>query len=76
MRFSVDSLATSIVEGRHNERDGISNHRLIDCLLNRLFVRRSKKASKFRVTGLCEGNAPVTSGFPSQRASDEENVSI
>ena len=25
--------------------------------------------------GLCEGNPPVTNGFPSQRASDAENVS-
>ena len=28
---------------RHNERDGVSNHQLHDCLLNRLFRRRSKK---------------------------------
>ena len=28
---------------RHNERNGVSNHRHIDCLLNRLFKRRSKK---------------------------------
>ena len=54
---------------RHNERDGVSNHRCLDCLLNRLFRRRSKKTSKLCVTGLCEGNPPVTGGFPSQRAS-------
>ena len=36
----------------------------LDCLLNRLFRRRSKKAWKLRVTGLCEGNPPVTGGFP------------
>ena len=48
------------VEWRHNERDGISNHRRLDCLLNRLFRRRSKETSvKLRVTGLCEGNSPV-----------------
>ena len=35
-----------------------------------------KKTLKLRVTGLCEGNPPVTGGFPSQRASDAENVSI
>ena len=35
-----------------------------------------KKTSKRRVTGLCEGNPPVTGGFPSQRASNAENVSI
>ena len=32
--------------------------------------------SKLRVTGLCEGNPPVTGGFPSQTASNAENVSI
>ena len=35
-----------------------------------------KKASKLSVTGLCEGNSPVTGEFPSQRASNAENVSI
>ena len=24
----------------HNERDGVSNHQGLDCLLNRLFMRR------------------------------------
>ena len=32
------------------------NHWRHDCLLNRLFRRRSKKTSKLRVTGLCAGN--------------------
>ena len=46
---------------RHNERDSVSNHLPHDCLLNRLFRRRSKKTSKLRVTGLCGGNKwPVT----------------
>ena len=38
--------------------------------------RRSKKTSKLHVTGLCEGNSPVTGEFPTQRASNAENVSI
>ena len=58
------------LQSRHNECDGVSNHRRLDCLLNRLFRRRSKKTSKLSVTGLCEGNPPVTDGFPSQRASN------
>ena len=66
----------SSLQWRHNERDGVSNHRRLDCLLNRLFRHRTKKTSKFHVTGLCEGNLPVTSGFPSQMASNTENVSI
>ena len=46
---------------RHNGRDSDSNHQSYDCLLNRLFRRRSKKTSTLRVTGLCVGNSP---GFP------------
>ena len=60
---------------RHNERKGVSNYRCLDCLFNRLFRRRSKKTSKLHVTGLCEGNPPVTGGFLSQKASNAENAS-
>ena len=35
----------------------------------------SKETSKLRVQGLCEGNSPVTGEFPTQRASNAENVS-
>ena len=56
------------------ERNGVSNHRRLYCLLNRLFRRISKKTSKLRATGRCEGNPPATGGFPSQRASDAENL--
>ena len=38
--------------------------------------RRSKKTSKLRVTGLCEGNSPVSGEFPAQRTSNAENVFI
>ena len=61
---------------RHNGRDDVSNHQPHDCLLNRLFRRRSKKTSKLRVTGLCVGNSPGTGEFPAQMASNAENVSI
>ena len=61
---------------RHNEHDVVSYHERYDCLLNRLFRRRSKKTSKLRVTGICAGNSPVTGEFPAQRASDAENISI
>ena len=43
---------------RHNERDGVSNHRCLDRLLSRLVRRRSKKTSISCVNVLCEGNAP------------------
>ena len=64
------------LQWRHNDPNGVSNHRRLVGLLNRLFRRRSKKTSKPRVTGLWEGNSPVTGEFPSQRASNAENVSI
>ena len=60
----------------HNKHDGVSNHQPDDCLPNRLSRRRSKKTSKLLVTGLCVGNSPMTREFPSQRASNAENVSI
>ena len=43
---------------RHNEHDGVANHQTHGCLLGRLFRRRSKNASKPRVTGLCVRNSP------------------
>ena len=67
---------TLTLRWRHNERDSVSNHQPHDCLLNRLFTRRSKKTSKLRVTGLCAGNSPETGEFPAQRASNAENGSI
>ena len=60
------------LQWRYNERDGVSNHRHLDCLLSRLFRHRSKKTSKFRVTGLCEGNSPVIGEFTAQRASNTD----
>ena len=61
------------LQWRHNGCDGVSNHQRLDCILNRLFGRRSKKTSKLRVTDLCEGNSPVTGQFPAQMASNAEN---
>ena len=61
---------------RHNGRDSVSNLQPHDCLLNLLFRRRSKNASKLSVTGLCAWNSPVTGEFPAQMASNVENVSI
>ena len=64
------------LQWRQNGHDSVSNHQPHDCLLNRLFRRRSKKTSKLCVTGLCAGNSPGTGEFPAQMASYAENVSI
>ena len=61
---------------RHNEPDGVSNYQPRECLLNCLFMCRSKKTSKLRVTGLCAENSPGTGEFPAQKASNAENASI
>ena len=64
------------LQWRHNGHDSVSNHQPYDCLLNRLFRRRSKKPSMLCVTGLCAGNSPGTGEFPAQMASNAKNVSI
>ena len=57
IRRSDWSIAISL-QWRHKDHDSVSNHQPHGCLLNRLFRRRSNKASKLRVTGLCVGNSP------------------
>ena len=41
-----------------------------------VYLGRSKKTSKLRVTGFCAENSPGTGEFPAQRASNAENASI
>ena len=64
------------LQWRHNGRDGVSSHQSHQFLLNCLFGRRSKKTSKFCVTGLCAGNLPGTGEFSAHMAGNAENVSI
>ena len=67
MKIFLLSVLYMALQWRHNERNEVSNHQPRDCLLNRLFKARSKKTSKLRVTGLCEGNSPGTGEFPAER---------
>ena len=83
VRLKTVYAATSVSYNRldtlqwcHNGHDGVSNHQPYDCLINRLFRRRSKTTSKLRFTGLRARNLPVIGEFPAQRASNAENVSI
>ena len=55
LNATTDFRFCYVLQWRLNERDGVSNHQPLDCLLNCLFRRRSKKSSKLRVTGLCAG---------------------
>ena len=69
---TVDAVS---LQWLHNGRDGVSSHRRLDALLNRLFRRRSKKTSNLRVTGFL-GEFAGDRQSPSQKASNAENVSI
>ena len=62
---------TKSLHWRHNDRNGVSNHQLLNCLLKRLFIS-TNTLSKLHVTSLCEGYkwSPIT------KASNAENVSI
>ena len=66
-------FAKILAEKQSNEPIMICNN-AIDTLLNT--DNRSKKTSKLRVTGFCEGNSPVTGEFPTQRPSNAGNVYI
>ena len=61
---------------RHYGCDTVSNHQPHDCLLNRIFRRRSKKTPMLRVTGLCVGNSPGTGEYPTQMVRNVKYVSI
>ena len=64
--YVVVLFVTKVLQWRHNDRDGVSDHRCLDCLLNRLFRGRSKKTTKPRVTG----------GFHLQMVCNAKNASI
>ena len=55
------------LQWHHNERDGVSNHLCTDCLFNHFCRKRLKKTPR---------HWPLWGGFPLQRVSNAENVSI
>ena len=63
----INGCPCNPLQWRHKERDGLSNHRNLDCLPKRLFRRWLKKTSKLRVTGLCEGNSRWPLNSPHKR---------
>ena len=62
--ITLISAWMNTLKWRHKGCDDVSNHQPYDCLLNCLIRRRSKKTSKFHVTGLCARNSPLTGEFP------------
>ena len=69
MRWSWTITATS------NDRHGVSNYRSVGCLFISLFILTTKKHQRSALLSLCEGNPPVTDGFPAQMDGNAENVS-
>ena len=55
-----------------HEHYGICDHQQLDCLF-RLTIKKYQTSA---LLGLCEVNSSVISGFPSQRASNAESVSM
>ena len=68
IRLGLPSVKNAL-RWQHNGRYSVSNHQPHDCLLNRLFRRRSKKTWKLWVTGLCAGNSSGTGEFPAKMVS-------
>ena len=60
---------------RHYERDGVSNHRRLQCLLTRLCQAQIKENIKAPRDWPLWGEFTGDRRFPSQRASNAENVS-
>ena len=67
------SNISCLLQWRNNYRAGVSNHRRLDCLPNRLFRRRSKKIKNSMSLVFVRGihRRPVA-----QKARNAENVSI
>ena len=63
------------LQWRHNERDGVSNHRRLDCLPNRLF-RQIKENIEAPCHWHLWGESTMIGGVPSQGAPLTENVAI
>ena len=51
----IDQSLDIVLQWRHTERDGVSNHKRLECLLNRLFKHISKKTLKLRFIGFVRG---------------------
>ena len=65
-------IKSDTLQWRQNEPDGVP----IVCSTVWSGADQLKKTPKLRAAGLCQGNPPITAGFPWQRASNAVNVSI
>ena len=64
----------SLVAMTSHDRHGVSNHQHVHCVFHLLLKHTSKKTPKLCATS--EGKPPVNGGFPLQRTSNAERISI
>ena len=69
-------LDTGAVQGHYSDVIMSGTASQITSIAHSFVQVQINETSKLYITDLCERNPPVTGGFPSQRACDEENVSI
>ena len=65
-----------VIKAMSNDCHGIWNYWLVECLFNSLFRLTAKKHQSSTLLSLCEGNPPVTTGFPAQRGINAEIIFI
>ena len=74
--YRVNRVNDRSLQWHHNEWQRVSNHRQLVGLFDCLFGLTAKKTSKLVPPTLCEGIPLVNRGFPSQRPSNAESVSM
>ena len=70
---TFSSLRSITLQWCHNDHHGVSNHLHSTVCLN-VYLNYHQRQTKPVLLALCEWNPPVTGGFPSQMASNAENV--
>ena len=64
------------IAGMIHEQIGVEYYWPLECLIKSLFMLTSNRHQRSALLAICDGNPPVTGGFPSQRASNVESMSI
>ena len=64
LRYRILHHTITIMTSMPHERHGVSCHRRLEYMFNRLFGLTSKKRQICVLLALCVGNPPVTGGFP------------
>ena len=72
---AVKHMFSNYITVTSHDRHGTSNHRQLHCCSTVCSRAHQRKHQSSALLALCEGNPPVTGGFPTQWASNGESVS-